>query len=123
MKYLSILFAFFATLAFAENERPNIIFIFADDWGWEDLSCHGSPFVKTPNIDRLASEGRDFTRFTVASPVCSPSRTAVMTGNFPARHSIDGHFAWVDSNEKRGMPDWLNTEATTLLQLYSKLPT
>jgi len=66
-------------------EKPNIVFIFADDWGWGDLSCHGHPYVKTPNIDRLAREGTDFHRFTVASGVCSPSRTAVMTGHFPAR--------------------------------------
>ena len=51
--------------------KPNIIFIFADDWGWGDLSCHGHPYVKTPHIDRLAKEGTDFTRFTVASGVCS----------------------------------------------------
>ncbi len=94
------------TVAFAD-ERPNILFIFADDWGWGDLSCHGHPYVKTPNIDRLAAEGTDFHRFTVASGVCSPSRTAVMTGHFPARYNIDGHFAWAPSNAKRNMPDWL----------------
>ena len=92
----------------AAATRPNIVFIFADDWGWGDLSCHGHPYVKTPNIDRLAGEGTDFHRFTVASGVCSPSRTAVMTGHFPARYNIDGHFAWVPSNAKRNMPDWLS---------------
>jgi arylsulfatase A-like enzyme len=94
--------------------KPNILFIFADDWGWGDLGCHGHPYVKTPNIDRLAKEGTDFHRFTVASGVCSPSRTAVMTGHFPARYNIDGHFAWVPSNAKRNMPDWLSTDAPTL---------
>lgn len=94
--------------------KPNILFIFGDDWGWGDLSCHGHPYVKTPNIDRLAAEGTDFHRFTVASGVCSPSRTAVMTGHFPARYNIDGHFAWVPSNAKRNMPDWLSPEAPTL---------
>ncbi|GAB5559038.1 MAG: sulfatase-like hydrolase/transferase [Synoicihabitans sp.] len=98
----------------APAEKPNIVFIFADDWGWGDLSCHGHPYVKTPNIDRLAAEGTDFYNFTVASGVCSPSRTAVMTGQFPARYSIDGHFAWVPSNASRGMPDWLDTSAPTL---------
>jgi N-acetylgalactosamine-6-sulfatase len=93
---------------------PNILFIFADDWGWGDLSCHGHPYVKTPNIDRLAREGTDFHRFTVASGVCSPSRTAVMTGHFPARYNIDGHFAWVPSNAKRNMPDWLSPKAPLL---------
>lgn len=96
------------------QERPNIVFIFADDWGWGDLSCHGHPYVKTPNIDRLAAEGTDFHRFTVASGVCSPSRAAVMTGHFPARYNIDGHFAWVPSNQKRNMPDWLDPKSPTL---------
>lgn len=95
-------------------DRPNILFIFADDWGWGDLSCHGHPYVKTPNIDRLAKEGTDFHRFTVASGVCSPSRTAVMTGHFPSRYNIDGHFAWVPSNAKRNMPDWLDPSAPLL---------
>jgi arylsulfatase A-like enzyme len=95
-------------------EQPNILFIFADDWGWGDLSCHGHPYVKTPNIDRLAKEGTDFQRFTVASGVCSPSRAAVVTGHFPARYNINGHFAWVPSNAQRGMPDWLDLEAPFL---------
>ncbi len=98
----------------ASLTSPNILFIFADDWGWGDLGCHGHPYLKTPNIDRLAKEGTDFHRFTVASGVCSPSRTAVMTGHFPARHNIDGHFAWVPSNAQRNMPDWLSPNIPTL---------
>lgn len=70
--------------------------------------------MKTPNIDRLAKEGTDFSRFTVASGVCSPSRTAVMTGHFPARYNIDGHFAWVKNNAQRNMPDWLAPKTPTL---------
>ncbi|TWT74031.1 sulfatase-like hydrolase/transferase [Allorhodopirellula solitaria] len=103
--------------ATAQHSPPNIVFIFADDWGWGDLSCHGHPYVKTPNIDRLAREGTDFHRFTVASGVCSPSRTAVMTGHYPARYNIDGHFAWVPSNARRNMPDWLDPGVTTLPKL------
>ncbi len=101
-------------------ERPNILFIFADDWCWGDLSCHGHPYVKTPNIDRLAEEGTDFYRFSVASGVCSPSRTAVMTGHFPARYNIDGHFAWVPSNAKRNMPDWLSPNAPLLSRMLQE---
>ena len=100
--------------------QPNIVFIFADDWGWGDLGCHGHPYVKTPNIDRLAKEGTDFYRFSVASGVCSPSRTAVMTGHFPARYNIDGHFAWVPSNAKRNMPDWLSVDAPLLPRFLQK---
>ena len=112
--FLTSLIFLFASFASALKKQPNIVFIFADDWGWGDLGCHGHPYVKTPNIDRLATEGTDFHRFTVASGVCSPSRTAVMTGHFPARYCIDGHFAWVPSNERRNMPDWLDTEAPML---------
>ena len=97
-----------------DHPKTNILFILADDWGWGDLSCHGHPYVRTPNIDRLAKEGTDFQRFTVANGVCSPSRTAIMTGHFPARYNIDGHFAWVPSNAKRNMPDWLDPEAPLL---------
>ncbi|MDF7800132.1 sulfatase-like hydrolase/transferase [Pontiellaceae bacterium B1224] len=109
---LGIMFA--TVMHVSADSKPNILFIFTDDWGWGDLSCHGHPYVKTPNIDRLAEEGTDFTRFTVASGVCSPSRTAVVTGHFPARYNIDGHFAWVPSNEKRNMPDWLALDAPFL---------
>ncbi|MHC4995799.1 MAG: sulfatase family protein [Planctomycetota bacterium] len=116
-----LLFASFSFPVYsADRTQPNILFIFADDWGWGDLSCHGHPYVKTPNIDRLAAEGTDFHRFTVASGVCSPSRTAVMTGHFPARYNIDGHFAWVPSNAKRNMPDWLSTDAPLLTRFLQK---
>ena len=113
---VAVLLAASAVTAFPQPtaDRPNIVFIFADDWGWGDLSCHGHPYVRTPNIDRLAREGTDFHRFTVASGVCSPSRTAVMTGHFPARYNIDGHFAWVPSNAKRNMPDWLSPQVPLL---------
>jgi N-acetylgalactosamine-6-sulfatase len=113
-RYICFILVLCSNLLAAADKKPNILFIFADDWGWGDLSCHGHPYVKTPHIDRLTKEGTDFHRFTVASGVCSPSRTAVMTGHFPARYNIDGHFAWVPSNAKRNMPDWLDTQAPLL---------
>ena len=100
--------------------RPNIIFIFADDWGWGDLGCYGHQQLKTPNLDRLASQGTLFTQFYVCSGVCSPSRAAVMTGQFPARHGILGHFADHPMNERRGMPNWLEPEATTFTRLLQQ---
>jgi N-acetylgalactosamine-6-sulfatase len=114
MNKIFSLIILFSCLLVSAKDRPNIVFIFADDWGWGDLGCHGHPYLKTPNIDRLSKEGTDFHRFTVASGVCSPSRTAVMTGHFPARYNIDGHFAWVPSNQRRNMPDWLDTNAPLL---------
>jgi arylsulfatase A-like enzyme len=102
------------------STRPNIIFIFADDWGWGDLGCYGHDRLKTPNLDRLASQSTLFTQFYVCSGVCSPSRTAVMTGQFPARHGVHGHFADHDLNARRGMPNWLDTDATTYTRLLQE---
>jgi N-acetylgalactosamine-6-sulfatase len=94
--------------------RPNIIFIYADDWGWGDLSCHGNTWLQTPNLDKLASQGTDFQQFNVLNPVCSPSRTAAMTGMYPARFSVHQHFAAPELNHARGMPDWLDPKAPSL---------
>jgi len=68
-----------------ESAKPNIVIIFADDQGYGDLGCFGSTVIKTPNIDRMAEEGRRFTNFMVASPVCTPSRSALLTGCYPKR--------------------------------------
>ncbi len=103
-----------AGLSAREPSKPNIVFIFADDWGWGDLSCHGHKWLKTPNLDKLASEGTDFQQFNVLNPVCSPSRAAAMTGCYPARYSIHQHFAVPEQNHARNMPDWLDPKAPTL---------
>ena len=66
-------------------EAPNVLLILADDLGYASLSCYGSERVKTPNIDRLASEGVRFTQFYSASAECTPSRTALLTGRYPQR--------------------------------------
>lgn len=74
-----------------ESPRPNFVIIFADDQGYGDLGCFGSTKIKTPNIDRLATEGRRFTNFMVASPVCTPSRAALLTGCYPKRIGMHQH--------------------------------
>ena len=109
----ALLVAPFAALHAADASKPNIVFIFADDWGWGDLSCHGHTWLKTPNLDRLAREGIDFQQFNVLNPVCSPSRTAAITGMYPARFCIHEHFA-PRINVERGMPDWLDPKAPTI---------
>ena len=83
MKYLFLLLTFFATNVFAEKS-PNIVFFFADDLGYGDLGCYGHPYAKTPNLDKLASEGTRFTQFYVTGVTCNPSRTGLMTGKHPA---------------------------------------
>lgn len=70
--------------AHAEEQRPNIVFILADDLGWADLGCQGSDYYETPHIDRLAAEGMRFTRY-YASPNCVPSRAALMSGHYAPR--------------------------------------
>lgn len=70
------------------DELPNILFILVDDLGYHDLGYTGSLFYETPNIDKLASEGMDFTNAYAASPICSPSRAAIMTGKYPARLNL-----------------------------------
>ncbi|MFN0019355.1 MAG: sulfatase-like hydrolase/transferase [Pirellulaceae bacterium] len=76
-----------ATSATAEElrARPNVILILMDDLGWADLGCYGSTYHKTPNIDRLATEGMRFTQAYAACPVCSPTRASILTGKWPAR--------------------------------------
>ncbi len=111
---LAPLFALCAVAAPAPDAKPNIIFIYADDWGWGDLSCHKHPWLKTPSLDKLASEGTDFQQFNVLNPVCSPSRTAALTGIYPARFSVHQHFAAPAQNHARNMPDWLDAKAPTL---------
>jgi len=70
--------------------RPNVVVVFTDDQGWADIGPQGAVGFRTPNLDRLASEGRRFTDFYVAQPVCSASRAALLTGCYPNRIGIHG---------------------------------
>jgi len=110
----------FGADATESRSRPNVIFILADDWGWGDLGCYGHDRIKTPNLDKLARQGTLFTQFYVCSGVCSPSRTAFMTGHFPARHRIHGHLADPKRNEARGMPNFLDPNVAMLPRLMQK---
>lgn len=71
-----------------QNKKPNVIVVFTDDQGYQDLGCYGSPDIKTPNIDKMASEGIRYTDFYVASSVCSPSRAALLTGKIPKNSGV-----------------------------------
>jgi arylsulfatase A len=74
-----------ARAAAAETSRPNFVVIFADDLGYGDLSCYGSPTIRTPELDRMAVDGLRMTSFYAAAAVCSPSRAALLTGRYPVR--------------------------------------
>ena len=88
LSVMSIWLAATANAADAANEKPNIVFILADDLGWRDLGCYGSTFHATPNLDRLAARGMRFTQAYAASPLCSPTRSSILTGQYPARIGI-----------------------------------
>jgi arylsulfatase A-like enzyme len=87
----ALLLAPLAALPAAESKpanKPNVIVILSDDLGWADLSCYGSTFHESPNLDKLAAQGMRFTQAYSSSPYCSPSRAAIMTGRHPARLKI-----------------------------------
>ena len=102
------------------EDLPNIIFLFADDLGWGDLSCYGSKRLQTPSLDHLAKEGTLFTQFYVAGSVCSPSRCAIMTGQYPTRNRVFGHFSSHEGNMSRAMPDALDPDLLMLTDVLKE---
>ena len=88
LSVFSLLFCSVNTDAAKESAKPNIILVLVDDMGWMDLSCQGSDFYRTPNVDRLAKEGILFTNGYAACAVCSPTRAAVQTGRYPHRLGV-----------------------------------
>lgn len=102
------------------SPRPNIILIFIDDMGWGDFSCFGNDAVETENIDRLAAEGIRFEQFYVNSPICSPSRVAISTGQYPQRWRITSYLSNRKSNIERGMDQWLDPTAPMLARFLSR---
>ncbi|MCH8215267.1 MAG: sulfatase-like hydrolase/transferase [Planctomycetes bacterium] len=94
--------------------QPNVILVFIDDMGWADLSCFGNRDAKTPNIDAMAEEGIAFEQFYVNSPICSPSRVAISTGQYPQRWGITSYLASRRKNGERGIANWLDPAAPML---------
>ncbi len=98
----------------AATRAPNFLVVFIDDMGWGDFSCFGNQEAKTPNVDRLAAEGMRFSQFYVNSPICSPSRCALTTGQYPHRWRITSYLNNRVDNERRGVAQWLDPKASTL---------
>ena len=92
--------------AFAsDSERPNVIVIFCDDLGYGDLGCFGHPTIRTPWLDRMASEGQKWTQFYAAAPVCTPSRAGLQTGRYPVRSGMCGFgYRVLFPDSKGGLP-------------------
>ena len=90
-KSIFIALGLLLALGQAQAERPNIIYILADDLGWGDLGCYGQKTLRTPNLDRMAKEGMRFTRHYSGSTVCAPSRCVLMTGLHTGHARIRGN--------------------------------
>lgn len=108
---------------FEKKEKPNIVFILADDLGWADLPCYGNTFNEAPNIDKLSKAGIRFTNAYAACPVCSPTRASIQSGQYPARVGvidfIPGHWrpfekVIVPSNRTQYLPGEIETIAESL---------
>jgi len=98
----------------AESQRPNIILILTDDMGFGDIGCYGGKFAPTPNLDRMATEGIRFTQYYSASPICSPSRTGILTGMHPARWRITSYLQTRKGNAACEQADFLDPKAPSL---------
>jgi len=111
---------FLATLAGAAaacasvDPRPNLVLIFADDLGYGDIGAFGAQDIRTPRLDRMASEGLRLTNHLVAAPVCSPSRAGLLTGRYPARVGIEGVLR--DHHDEMGLASSEQTLAERLSQ-------
>ena len=102
--------------AFAASppRQPNILFVLIDDMGYGDMTCYGEHRIHTDQLDQMAAEGIRFPQFYVACPICSPSRTALMTGQYPERWKITSYLASRAENRQRGMAQWLDPSAPAL---------
>ena len=101
-------------------QKPNILFILIDDMGYGDLGCYGNTEVTTPNIDQLATEGIRLAQYYVNSPICSPSRTAMLTGQYPSRWGITSYIDSRAQNQLRGMSDFLDTNAPSVANMLQQ---
>ena len=102
------------------SDKPNIVILYMDDMGYADPSCFGNRAMTTPNIDRLAKEGMRFTQYYSNSPICSPSRVALNTGQYPQRYRVHSHFDSRAKNRERDMVDYLDPQAPTLARALQK---
>jgi len=113
---LSLFASFTQTRAASkEPEKPNIIYIMADDLGYGELGCYGQQKIKTPNIDKLAKEGMRFTQFYAGAPVCAPSRCVLMTGKHTGHGRVRGN-AGKDNPE----PQTIRTEDVTVAEVLKR---
>ena len=117
MKISSLVVLPFLAFNLAEAKKPNIIVILTDDMGFSDIGCYGGNFAPTPNVDRMAKEGIRFTKYYSASPICSPSRTGILTGMAPARWNITSYLHEKAGNRKCEQADFLSSSAPSMARI------
>ncbi|MCL2118974.1 MAG: sulfatase [Planctomycetaceae bacterium] len=121
---LALMFPAMVSVTFGQSdfpERPNIVIIFTDDQGYADVGVYGAQGLETPNLDRLAREGRRFTSFYVGAAVCSPSRASLMTGCYPQRVGIDGFVFFPTRGENAGPgPNGLHPNEITIAEMLKE---
>lgn len=107
-KIINLLLTFITVMSLAAQQKPNVIFILADDLGYGDVSSYGATKIKTPNLDKLASQGIRFTNAHTTSATCTPSRYAILTGQYPWRISgtgvLPGDAALIVPTDKPTLP-------------------
>ena len=117
-KHIVLAILFLYTIIGFSQEKPNIVFLLVDDLGFADFGCYGAEFNETPNIDKLAKQGMLFKNAYAAATVCSPSRGAILTGQYPARTHLTDWITGHDfPNAKLSVPDWntrIEHQLTTL---------
>ncbi|MEM6963577.1 MAG: sulfatase [Bacteroidota bacterium] len=118
--YHCIIFTILTTILFScqstptpSQQSPNVIIIFTDDQGYQDVGCFGAPDIKTPHLDKMAKQGIRLTNFYAAQAVCSASRAALLTGCYPNRLGVHGAYM---PNSKKG----LNLEETTIAEMLKE---
>jgi uncharacterized sulfatase len=99
-------------------QQPNIVVVNIDDMGWGDFHSYGSAYSQTPNIDALASQGTRFTQFYNAAPICSPSRAALITGQYAARSGINSFLDNTTSNLARDNANSLPLTAPSMVRAF-----
>lgn len=109
-----------AVLPLRAADKPNIVFILADDLGYGDIGCYGQQHIATPNIDRLAAEGMRFTRFYAGAPVCAPSRAVLMTGRHVGHVSVRGNAGGKIGDLASMGPQTLKRDELTIAEMLKK---
>ena len=96
--FFLLIFSFFGCES-SKNERPNIIYILADDLGYGEVGIYGQKFIETPNIDNLAKTGMLFTNHYSGAPVCAPARSVLMTGMHMGNTHIRANGEWSERGD------------------------